>query len=211
MRIFFSRWLELYALFRAAELPNVLQSSGISGSSPAHPRDVLSQHEQSIDHALEMLEQTSDANIEECLPQLGNMIVNMQNQPAALRESSSESVGSLILPTRKFTSFLKRARIIGKGYGNSHQYVSSMSIVSTYPTTITTYPSSVGYGETSERVYRGEAPYYDAVITSQHCLTFMRQGLEASLIRKCSRNPVIAMKFAWVLEDVSYNTNHSMA
>lgn len=185
MRIFFSRWLELYALFRGTELPSVHQSAVTGTSAYSANQHVstaghhLAENEHQVEKALELLEETSDANIEECLPQLGNLVVNMKNQPQL---KGRNEVNTVVKLKPKF-SFFKRTMTRGS-YGAS-EYYNSVSVVSVNRPTSS--PDSV----------------YDY---ASHCLTFMRQGLEAALIRKCTENPVIAIKFAWILEDVSYQS-----
>jgi hypothetical protein len=224
MRLFFARWLELYALFRAADFPE-LHHQPISSRNPENTgsyyeqfgnqqqqalvENCLPKYEHAIEKAIDILESNSDENIEECLPQLSNMIANMQSKPVALLEGGESS---LVVKPSRFT-FFRRTRIIrGTSSHDNSQYIRSVSVVSTNPVSLSqsSLLATNIIAPLDHKLGGKNTPPYVSETMARHCLTFMRQSLEAAMIRKCSKNPIIAMKVAWILEDVSVHLFESL-
>ena len=195
---------------RAPNAPAPAQTLDNRAAPPeAAAAAALAYCESCINEALAQLLSYGDGDLEEFLPQLANLFLGCAEPPASVSSSSSSSSSSMR------SSALLRA---------DHPWESwQRALVSTWTSLGQESDSgsnSVSFGGDNggnDLAFQGrqqqsqwsrcdtnmQPQSSSAVAGEQQLFSGMRQQLEQFVLQRCAQNPSLAIKLAWLLDDVS--------
>jgi len=183
-----------------------------SAASPEASGAAVAYCERCINEALQQLLSYGDGDLEEFLPQLANLFLGCAEPPAVSISSSSSMRSSALLRTdltqgntRHPWESWQRALVStwtslgqdgdggnsvnggGGGYGGNDM----------------AFPGRQQQSQWDQRYDSNAPPIPSPLIKEQQLFSEMRQQLEQFVLQRCAQNPSLAIKLAWLLDDVS--------
>jgi len=175
-------------------------------AAPPEAAAALAYCESCINEALAQLLSYGDGDLEEFLPQLANLFLGCAEPPASVSSSSSSSMrnSALLRADHPWESWQRALVSTWTSLGQeSDRGSNSVSFGGDNSGNDMAFQGRQQQSQWSGYDSNMQPQCSSAVAGEQQLFSGMRQQLEQFVLQRCAQNPSLAIKLAWLLDDVS--------